>query len=93
MGGIFTREIASFRLSCGMNREHLITHLEQAERHVAQGEEHIVRQIELIARLEAGGHDTTEAKRLLGEFQELMAVHIAGRDRLRDQLASSQKSG
>lgn len=74
-----------------MDREQLTAHLKQAERHVNQGEEHIARQIELIARLEADGHDATEAKRLLGEFRQLLAVHIAGRDRLREQLASPQK--
>lgn len=75
-----------------MDRKQLLEHLALAERHVKQGEEHVARQIDLIARLEAGGHDTTEAKRLLGEFQELLAVHIVGRDRLLEQLAPPQKS-
>lgn len=74
-----------------MDREQLIAHLAQAERHVKLGEDHIARQKELVARLEAHGLDTTEAKRLLCEFQELLTVHIAGRDRMRHELALASR--
>ncbi len=70
-----------------MDRKQIIDHLTLCERHIKRGEEHIAGQIELIARLEDHGHDTTEARRLLGEFQQLLEVDLATRDRLRGQLA------
>ena len=64
----------------------LAEHLYLAERHVAQGEQHIERQRQIIHDLACGGHDTTEAKRLLTQFEELQSLHIGGRDRLRQEL-------
>ncbi|HEY1504100.1 MAG TPA: hypothetical protein VGF92_07360 [Stellaceae bacterium] len=60
-----------------------------AERHVSQGNGHIEHQRALIARLERGGHNTGEAKRLLNTFLALEATHIADRDRLRKALAKA----
>jgi hypothetical protein len=57
-----------------------------AEGHIALGERHIVRQRKLVVELEQKGCDTAEAKRLLASFEELQAMHIADRDRLRRQL-------
>ena len=74
-----------------MDREQLTEHLAQAERHIEQSYEHIARQSELVTRLQRDGHETSEAKRLLAEFEELLKIHIAGRDRLREELARSQK--
>ncbi|HEY7245359.1 MAG TPA: hypothetical protein VH678_15930 [Xanthobacteraceae bacterium] len=62
-------------------------HLAQAERHVVQGEQHVTRQRDLVARLQMDGHDTDEALKLLSQFEELLAVHIADRDRLKAELA------
>src|SRR5262245_3368529 len=71
-----------------MDRALLQDHFTKAERHVIESEGHILRQKQLIAKLERSGHDATEAKRLLAEFQALLALHIADRDRLRAQLAN-----
>ena len=76
----------------GMDHNELIDHLAQAERHVKLGEEHIARQTELIARMELQGLDTGEAKRLLGVFKEMLAVHIAGRNRLREMLVTAAET-
>lgn len=65
----------------------LLEHLAQAERHVRQGAEHIRRQREIIAELEGHGHDSTAAKKLLTQFEEMQALHIADRDRLKSELA------
>jgi hypothetical protein len=61
-------------------------HLELAERHVLEGDRHVMRQRELVAELERDGHDTTDANILLRQFEDLLAVHIQHRDRLRTEL-------
>lgn len=61
-------------------------HLAQAERHVAEGERRIARQRELVAELARDGHDTDQATQLLRQFEELQALHVVDRDRLRKEL-------
>jgi hypothetical protein len=39
-----------------------------------------------VARLERDGHDPSQAMHMLQQFQELQALHIADRDRLRKEL-------
>ena len=73
-------------------RNLLLEHLDQARRHVAEGAEHVVRQRELVARMERDGHDTAEARRLLGQFEEMQALHVADRDRIEDELARCSAS-
>jgi len=60
--------------------------LARVEHHVHQGEQIIARQRDIIAGLERGGHNTTQAKTLLGQFEKTQALHIGHRDRLRRQL-------
>ena len=72
-----------------MDRATILAHLMQTERHVAQGESTVQKQRALISRLDKDGHDTTEARKLLGQFEELQALHLADRDRLRAKLAST----
>jgi hypothetical protein len=69
-----------------MDRELLEDHLVKAERHVFEGGRHINRQREIIEMLERQSHDAGEARRLLRQFEELQALHVAGRDRLRREL-------
>lgn len=69
-----------------MDRATVERRLAQCERHVALGAEHVRSQRELIAKLEKDGHDTTAAAALLLQFEELQALHIADRDRLRQEL-------
>lgn len=64
-------------------------HLAQAERHVAQGEGHIAKQRAIIANLERDGHDARVARDLLRQLEEMQALHIATRDRLRQELGGA----
>ena len=68
-----------------MDRAILSEHLEQAERHVAEGVRCIGRQRMVIANLERNGHDATLARSLLAQFQYTQVVHIAHRDELKKE--------
>jgi hypothetical protein len=61
--------------------------LAMAERHVTAGERCVAEQRARVAALERDGHDTTEPLLLLGQFQEVQELHVADRDRLRNELA------
>jgi hypothetical protein len=61
----------------------LLGRLAQSERYVEQGSESVERQRRLLAVLDRAGRDGTEARRLLAEFQEWHAMHVAERERLR----------
>jgi hypothetical protein len=71
-----------------MDKTMLENHLAQAERHVALGHEHVQNQRVLIVKLARDGHDTTMARKLLSQFEEIQRSHIADRDRLKDELAA-----
>ena len=62
-------------------------HLRQARDHVASGEKLVEKQRAIVAKLAADGHRTDTARRLLGQLEEVQAMHIADRDRLIDELA------
>jgi hypothetical protein len=69
-----------------MDRQTLLDHLALAERHVSEGEIHVSHKRELVARMEHDGHETGMARALLRRFEELRAIHIADRDRLRREM-------
>jgi len=69
-----------------MDRKMLVRHLAQAERHVAAGEHHLERQRRVVAKRLREGFDDREAMNLLMEFERLQAMHVADRDRLRQEL-------
>jgi hypothetical protein len=69
-----------------MDRELLERGLAEAEQCVAKAERHLVNQLEFVARLERDGCDPSQAMQLLQHFEELQALHVADRDRLRKQL-------
>jgi len=71
-----------------MDREMLQNELEMAERHVLEGEHHVARQREIVAELARDGHNTSKAAILLRTFEDLQAIHVADRDRLRKELAA-----
>lgn len=73
-----------------MDRAALKEHLTQAERHIATGERNLSQQRALLRELERDGHDTSAARALLGSFEELQALHLADRDRLRAELAEAE---
>jgi hypothetical protein len=69
-----------------MNWAMLEDHLAATEQQLAEVERHVGYQCELVAQLEREGHDAAQATQLLKEFEELLAMHIAERNRLRRQL-------
>jgi hypothetical protein len=70
-----------------MDRATIISYLQAAEDHVANGEEQIADQRDHISSLERAGHDTTSAIALLREMKQTQTQHLAQRDRLRAELA------
>jgi hypothetical protein len=70
-----------------MSRETLARHLVQAEARVAVGQKHIGRQKEIIAELDAVGHDAGTARALLVVFEATQALHIADRDQIAGEVA------
>jgi len=76
-----------------MDRQIIMQHLAQAERHAADGEIIAVRQKELIAEIERQGHDAANARASLVLFKDLQRMHSADASRLRReaQKARSQE--
>jgi hypothetical protein len=72
-----------------MDRAMLLEHLATALRNVSEGERHIAQQHEIIASLERDGLDTSAAKVVLLQFEDLQGMHVAHRDRLKNELAES----
>jgi hypothetical protein len=70
-----------------MDKNMMLNHLAQAERHVSEGLMHIARQKQIIVKLMKAGHDTTMARSLLVNFEDVLENHIADRDRLKKELA------
>ena len=62
-------------------------HLAQAERDIAQGEQRITRQMLLIDRMRRGGHDVSEAEKLLQMLRDTMAVWQTHREDILMELA------
>jgi hypothetical protein len=69
-----------------MNRAMLENRLAAAEQHLAEAERQVAHQRELVARLERDRHDTAQAIPLLEQFEEVLAIRAAYRDRLRKEL-------
>jgi hypothetical protein len=65
-----------------MDRQVITERLAQTDRRVAEGRVRVLRQYQLIEQLERDGQDTTRALRLLGQYDNLLALHVANRDRL-----------
>ncbi len=71
-----------------MDRALLQQHLALAERHVVDSQQTVARQREIVAQHDRDGPDPAaqDARRLLAQFEELLAIQIADRDRLRKEL-------
>jgi hypothetical protein len=61
-------------------------HLQKALQHVIVGKRLIDKQRNIVATLEACGRPTRTARKLLGKFEAIQAMHVADRDRLIDEL-------
>ena len=64
-------------------REHLIL----ADRHLAAGNRRIAEQIILIRTMTEQGQDTTEARKLLRNFEDTLEIWHAHRELILDALA------
>jgi phage shock protein A len=73
-----------------MDRKLLEDHLSAAERQLTEVGRNVANQRELVSQLEREGHDTESAARQLEELQEVLAMHVADRDRIREQLGFSE---
>ena len=73
-----------------MNRAILLEHLALAEEHIEIGSRNIARQEEIIAKLQAHGHDTLAARRMLKSFEATQALNLAQRERIRVELQRQQ---
>jgi hypothetical protein len=69
-----------------INRNTLEQRLAHAEGYVAMSKQHIASQRAFAAGLLRDGHDASQALALLLRFEELQQLHIADRDRLREDL-------
>jgi hypothetical protein len=72
-----------------MEKATVLRLLALVQKHIAQGHDHIKQQHEIIARLDINGSETSDAWDLLRLFERTMTIHVADRDRLLKQLASS----
>jgi arginine repressor len=70
-----------------MDRDTLKRHLTKVEEQVAIVAQNVTRQRELVAELERDGYDATQAKKMLEQFVQQQALHIADRDRLIKELS------
>jgi tRNA U34 5-carboxymethylaminomethyl modifying GTPase MnmE/TrmE len=69
-----------------MNRAMLEDHLAASERHLAEVQRYVAHQRELVVQLKREGHDTAQDTRLLEQYEEVLAMHVDDRNRLRRQL-------
>ena len=79
-----TAEVQGSLMDPGMILDQLVFAL----RRITEGEHVIARQHQIIASLERTGLDTSEAKAVLRQFEELLDKLLADRDRLRKELAA-----
>ena len=63
-----------------------VERLRMVERHLAVGVELIARQVETIARLDGDGHDTTEARLTLQNFEMIHALFVECRARIYEKI-------
>ena len=63
-----------------------VRRLEEAERHVEKGKELVRKQCEIIEQLERDGYDSSVARDVLHALEQSQMIHIADRDRIREQL-------
>ncbi|MBV9834831.1 MAG: hypothetical protein JO055_10510 [Alphaproteobacteria bacterium] len=72
-----------------MDRALIEKHLALAEKHIEVGTDHVERQRMLLREMARDGHPTEQAAQLLKTFEDLLAEHVADRERLRAELAAA----
>jgi hypothetical protein len=73
-----------------MDRAMILQHLARARERVAQGERHLKLQQQIVDVLQRDGCNALHAIKLLQQYQELQARHIAERDKLERDLSETQ---
>ena len=73
-------------ISSLVDREIALRHVELANRHVAESQKRVQAQVALVARLARDGHDTAQAKSLLQQFEDTLALQVETRDRILQEL-------
>jgi len=73
-----------------MNRAILLEHLTLAQEHIEIGSRNIARQEEIIEELEAHGHDTVMARKMLKSFEDAQALSLADRQRIQAELGAEE---
>lgn len=68
-------------------RAMLLEHVQLADRHVAESQHRITRQLRVLAKLRAKSQATATAEWFLGYLRTAQVVHLAGRERLLQELA------
>ncbi len=63
-------------------------HLARAEQRIARSEATIARQKSAIEELQLAKLETRSARELLAQFEQLLDLQIADRDRLREELGA-----
>jgi hypothetical protein len=69
-----------------MDQTVLLKHLGKAESYVGRGQRRLNRQLRIVSNLERGGRDSRRPRDLLRLFENILAMYLAQRDRLRNQL-------
>jgi len=64
-------------------------HLARAEQRIARSEKIIAQQKAAFSELELARIKTRSARQLLAEFEQLLQLQIADRDRLREELGTA----
>lgn len=76
-------------INFAVDREIARQHLELANMHVAEGRRRVDAQMALMARIARDGHDTLEARKLLEQFEQTLALQMKTRE-IVQQLADSR---
>jgi hypothetical protein len=60
--------------------------LAEIERHIVEAEKRVARQREIVAELKRDGRRVTAARGLLAAFEELLSMHLADRQWVREEM-------
>lgn len=69
-----------------MKRKMELDHLALAEKAIQEGERHIIREEQMLADLDRGGHDTKRAWETLAALRRMQGEHVAHRNLILEML-------
>ena len=73
-----------------MDRAVLLIRLAQIKRHIDKSQQQIRQQSVIVAGLDEYGRDSTKARQLLTQFDEMLAFYITDRDQLLRELRGNE---